>query len=162
MLSKWIIFHLRMGMEGLTPVFWLCPDRKFFTWPQSSGSQHHSVTHTDVGFTVLSCCSFLSCPCLKVFSGCIWEAGVSELPRSFIAALHPNGQHSCHSNVCLLPQQFSNNRLNSHMQNFWIRAQIGEQSLTYTSFSIINWCDRFISQENLQSEQSNVTLILEA
>lgn len=106
--------------------------------PQASISQHHSLTHTDMGFTVLSCSSFLICPCLKVFSGCIREAGVSEWPRSFIAALHPNGQHSCQSNVCLLPQQFSNNRLNSHMQNFWIRAQIGEHSLTYTSFSIVN------------------------
>lgn len=110
----------------------------FLRVPQSSVGQHHSVTHTDVGFTVISCSSFLICPCLKVFSGCIWEAGISELPRSFIAALHPINQHSCQSNVCLLPQQFSNNRLNSHMQNFWIRAQIGVHSLTYTSFSIIN------------------------
>lgn len=162
MLSKWIIFHLRMGMEGLTPVFWLCPDRKFFTWPpvlRKSASQRHPH------WCGLHSAFLLQLSELPLLKGVQWLHLGS---RSFWTAQEPHccspsyGQHSCHSNVCLLPQQFSNNRLNSHMQNFWIRAQIGEQSLTYTSFSIKNWCDRFISQENLQSEQSNVTLILEA
>lgn len=155
-------FHLRMDVEGLTPVFWLCPDRMFFTWPpvlRKSASQRHPHW---CGLHSAFLLHLSDCPCLKVFSGCIWEAGVSELPRGLIAALHPNSQHSCQSNVCLSPQQFSNNRLNSHVQNSWVRAQRGERSLTHTSFSIINWCDRFISQENLQSEQSNVTHILEA